>query len=575
MYIRPCLSVFIVLFLMCGHASAFDLTLLHVNDSHSYLDATGGKLKPDGVKTYVELGAWARLKTAVDDVRAQKKNVALLHAGDAVQGDLYFMEYHGKPEMEFLDRLKFDAFVLGNHEFDRGADFLARFLKYTSVPVIGANIDASGSLDLQKRLQPYVVLKYGTEKVGVIGLTTKDTAFISSPGPAVTFADEAEAARVAVSELQSRGVNKIILLTHIGLERDKQLAATVSGVDIIVGGHSHTLLGDKKAMDAIGMDAADDYPVKVKGADGHTVYVVQAWKWARVLGQLDVTFDARGNVTAVTGQPVILVGDTFKRKNEQGKKLVLQGEEKAETVAAVNASPVTEVVGMNSRAQKFLKPYSEGVKAMRSDVIGTAAAALPHIRVPGVTESGLKLPHGSLIAPVVCDAMLARIDATGDPADIAIQNAGGVRESIPQGNITVGTAYTLLPFNNTLHVLELTGAQIKEALEFGVYKGSGAFPYAAGLRYTVNMNKPQGQRVSGVVVRNKDAKWVPLKPTRTYRVVTNAYMARGGDGYAILLQAAKGYDTGFVDALAFIEYVKKNKVIEPPSCTGVTYIPAR
>ncbi|MCJ2164404.1 5'-nucleotidase C-terminal domain-containing protein [Pseudodesulfovibrio sp. S3] len=555
-------------------ALAFDLTVLHVNDSHSYLDATGDKLAPGGASTYVQTGGWARLQTAVDDVRGKRTNVVLLHAGDAVQGDLYFMKYGGKPEMELLDRLGFAAMTLGNHEFDKGADFLAGFLKYTKVPILCANMDASAVPALAARVKPYVVTEFQGEKVGIIGLTIEETATISSPGK-VTFADEAKTALKYVRELEALGVNKIILLTHVGLETDKKLAASVPGVDVIVGGHSHSLLGGSEVLGALGLHPEADYPVVVKGADGNDVYVVTAWKWGRILGRLDVTFDDQGHATAARGKPVLILADTFKRKNEAGRKAELAGAPREELLALIKANPMAEVVVADSGATTFLGPFSEGVDAMRNDVIGTAAATLTHIRVPGLTDSGESLPHGSLIAPIVCQSMLAKLGTTKEPADIALMNAGGVRDSVSQGNITVGTAYTLMPFNNTLILLTLTGAQVKTALETGVTRSGGAFPYMSGARYTADMNRAEGERITDVEVLGRDGKWAGLDPARSYRLVTNSFLASGGDGYEVMKQATSSYDTGFVDAEAFIEYVQKEKTLTPLAAYGVTYIPAR
>lgn len=573
---RRLLSLFVATAILAVAQSgwAFDLTLLHVNDSHSYLDVTGDKLKPEGKSTYVEMGAWPRLKAAVDAVRIERKNVALLHAGDAVQGDLYFMKYNGKPEMEFLDRLGFTAMTLGNHEFDNGPDYLTGFLRYTKTPVVGANVNAVARPELSNRIKPYTIATYGDEKVGIIGLTTSSTAYISSPGP-VTFRDEAAAARNYVRELEAMGVNKIVLLTHVGLDNDKKLAADVPGVDVIVGGHSHSLIGNPDEMGALGKKVEGDYPVVVKGADGNDVYVVTAWKWGRILGRLDVTFDDAGVVTAVQGKPVILLADSFRRKNEAKKKVELKGAERRQLLATINASPVAAVIIEDPASAAYLEPFTQGVQAMREDVIGTAVKPLPHIRVPGVTDSGMALPHGSLIAPVVCQSMLTKIALTGEHADIALQNAGGVRESVEQGPITVGTAYTLMPFSNTLVLLSVTGEQFKNALETGVTKGGGAFPYVAGARYAADMRKPEGERIVDVGVMNADGRWLALDPTKIYRLVTNSYLASGGDGYTMMKDVRDRYDTGFVDAQSFIEYVESKKMIQPLPSTDVTYTPAQ
>ena len=553
---------------------AFELSLLHVNDSHSYLESTEHKLTIGGEQIYAQLGGWTRIATVVNDVRSEKANVALLHAGDAVQGDLYFMKYGGKPEMEFLSRLDFDAMTLGNHEFDKGAATLVRILENTDIPILSANMDAAGFPKLAKRVKPYTILTFGTEKVGVIGLTNKETVFISSAGSDVDFANEAETARRYVKELQTQGINKIVLLTHMGLEHDKQLAPTVAGVDVIVSGHHHTLLADPAAMKALGQNVDGTYPVVVKGADGTDVYVVSAWKWGRVLGRLDLIFDDAGQVTSAIGRPTMIVANDFKRKDAADNKVAIEGETRQNIVDIISDSGVAKVVDQDPLAAAFLEPFSEGVKGMRDEIIGVATKSLPHIKVPGVTETGLSLPHGSLIAPIVAQSMLDKINSTGNHADIALQNAGGVRESIHQGTITLGTAYTTLPFDNTLYIMEITGAELKGALENGVSCSRGAFPYLAGARLIVDMKKATGSRIRSMDVMDRTGKWQLLNPGRTYTLVTNSYLANGGDCYGVLKNATKRYDTGFGDAQAFIDYVREKGKISP-SFTGMTYIPAK
>lgn len=559
---------------LTGTAPALELTVLHVNDSHSWLDGTNDTLTLDGQPTSVRLGGWSRLARAVSDVRAAKGRVALLHAGDAVQGDLYFMKFGGRPEMELLDRLGFDAMTLGNHEFDRGSAFLAGMLEYASLPVLGANIDASAEAQLARRITPYVLLDFDGDRVGVIGLTASDTPALSSPGQ-IRFGDEAAAARQRVAELEANGVNKIILLTHVGLARDMELAATVPGVDLIVGGHSHSLLADPAAMKTLGKTVDGDYPVMVRGADGHDVPVVTAWKWSRVLGRIDVTFDDAGHVIGANGNPLLLVADEFSRRDGSGRRVPLAGADRDAALVAVAESPVATVVSEDAPTAAYMIPFNAGVAAMRRQVIGTALADLPHIRVPGTDENGLTLPHGSLLAPLVARSMLDRLAGTGSPADMALLNAGAVRHGLDQGQITVGMAYTLIPFNNTLVVLEMTGGQIRQALETGVDRGDGAFPYVAGARYVADMTREPGQRVRDVTVAGPDGAFAPLDPARVYRVVTYSFLANGGDGYTVMNEVTNRTDTGFVDAQAFIDFVTRVKTLAPPLSTGLTYVPAQ
>jgi len=565
--------------LLAGPVPALELTVLHVNDSHSFLDATDETLVLGGVKTAVRLGGWSRLARAVEAERRAGREagrgVTLLHAGDAVQGDLYFTKYGGRPEMELLDRLGFQAMVLGNHEFDRGGAFLAHMLGFVRLPVLGANVDGSGVPELAERIAPFVVLDFEGEAVGVVGLTRRDTPTLSSPGPGIAFSDEAAAARSAIAELERAGVNRIILLTHVGLARDMELAATVPGVDLIVGGHSHTLLGDAEALTDLGLTADNIYPVLVAGPGGDPVYVVTAWKWARVLGRLDITFDGAGRITAARGRPLLLVGDTFERKGPDGQRQPLSGPDQNEALALVDRNPAAAVVPVDSGTDGFIEPYRDGLAAMRREVVGRASADLPHIRVPGMDETGRDLPGGSLIGPLVARSMLDRLAATGGPADMALINAGSVRHGLEQGDVTVGMIHTMLPFGNTLFVVELTEAQVVHALETGVGRGGGAFPCVSGMRYTADMNRPEGARIIDASLVGEGGASIPLDPGRTYRLATNAYVAGGGDGYAVMQEASCVTDTGFVDALTFIDFVTAARNLVPPTSTGVNYIPAR
>ncbi|MGE4504340.1 MAG: bifunctional UDP-sugar hydrolase/5'-nucleotidase [Desulfovibrionaceae bacterium] len=563
-------------------ASAFELTVAHLNDSHSYLRGSGATLTlgsertavaqdgertavaHDGERTAVRLGGWDRLATAVRELRARRKNVALLHAGDAVQGDLYFMRYPGRPEMELLDKLGFDAFTLGNHEFDNGPAFLAGMLEPLKTPVLAANMAAPALPGLASRVRPYVVLEYGAEQVGVIGLITRYTSTMSSSGPDVSFADEADTARQYVRELTARGIDKIILLTHLGLEADLRLARRVEGVDLIVGGHSHSLLGDEQALEALGLEPDGPYPMAVTGADGHPVYVVTAWKWGRLFPVLDLEFDDSGHVTSARGSAPLVLADSFRRKNASGRHVELAGEARRQLLEALRDDASLQVVERDKSVAAWLEPISRGVDALRGQVIGTAAEPLPHVRRPTA-----KHPEGSMLAPHVCASMLRRMERSGQHADAALLNSGGLRDGLPEGDISIADAYTLLPFANTLHLLRLSGAQLLQALESGLARDGGAFPYLGGARYEADMNRPEGQRVLRVEMLERGA-WTPLDPARTYGLVVNSYVSRGGDGYAVLKPlASPETDTGFTDTQAFIDYVQETGRLRRPGSSGV------
>lgn len=550
-----------------------EMAIVHVNDTHSHLESMQYGLKFKGKDTYCSLGGMARLKAKLDQVRAAHPNTLFLHAGDAVQGTIYFTKYHGKIEMDLLNMMGCDAMVLGNHEFDRGPAGTARIVGWAAFPVLAANMDASANPQLNGKTRPYVVKEIGGAKVGIIGLCLPDTPEVANTGPTLKFNPAAQTAEKYIAELKGQGVDKIILLTHQGFDQDLILARSVAGIDLIVGGHTHTLLGDKKQMVELGLNPESAYPTVVQGPDGGPVYVVQAWAWAKAVGVMQISFDAGGKITKLTGQSSLLVGPDFYRKGGTGKKGLLQGAALQEVNQVIAANPSIEIVKPDVAVIKTLSPYREGLAKLLTTVIAKVGAALDHIRVPGVSAGGVALPHGSLIAPVVAESMLWKMRTTGNEADLAWQNAGGVRTSLNPGDLTMAEAYSLMPFGNTLFVLELSGSELKAALEWAVSRGGGAFPYPAGFRYTADMKRPMGSRITSLEAAAAGGTWRKVSDAERFRMVTNSFAANGGDG-AVLLRDTKGYryDTGFVDAEVFIEYAKKMKVLEPPKTTCVTYL---
>ena len=183
--------------------------------------------------------------SVIRQVRASSSNTLLLNAGDNFTGTLFYVMHQGMDSAELMNAMQYDAMTLGNHEFDDGDGNLALFIEQLDFPVVAANVDFSASTALKDKTVPYVILEEGGEQIGVIGLANPDTATLSRPGSDLIFmADLAQVVQSNVEELTSAGVNKIIVLSHIGYAADLELAQTVTGVDIIIGGHSHTLLAN-------------------------------------------------------------------------------------------------------------------------------------------------------------------------------------------------------------------------------------------------------------------------------------------------------------------------------------------
>ncbi|MCW5942502.1 MAG: 5'-nucleotidase C-terminal domain-containing protein [Fimbriimonadaceae bacterium] len=488
-------------------AQPFDLTIVHTNDLHAHLEATKRRDK--------SFGGYARTATVIREIRRTDKNTILLNAGDTFQGTLFFNVYVGLADLAIMNAIGYDAMTVGNHEFDRGPKPLADFAKMARFPIVSANLDLEREPLLKDLIQPSTILEVGGQKVGVIGLTTPDAANISSPGDNVGFRPVEDSVRRQVAALEAQGIDKIVLLSHIGYEEDVALAPKLRGVDVIVGGHSHSLLGP--AVEGLAPPAGP-YPTVAKDAAGETVLIVQAHEWGKTVGKLKVRFDEKGRVTNWAGSQPVIVDES-----------------------------VAEDPLVSTMVAAFLKP----IAAKSSEVIGR-------------TTSGLSRDRGeqgeSLMGNAIADAMLEATKKSG--AVMAFMNAGGVRAAIEPGEITYGMAIGVQPFNNTLTLLDLTGAELKAALEHGLSKHptyDGAFLHvSSGTRLVFDSNRPAGDRITELIVAGK-----PWSATAIYRVCTNSFTAGGGDFHDVL-KAAKGYrlDTGLLDVDALIEYLRAHSPLD-------------
>jgi len=557
--------------------TALQIQLIHINDHHSHLVAENYDLEFDGIKTQVTLGGFARVATKIKALRNHVKNPLVLHSGDALQGTLYYTLFKGNADIKLMNAVGFDAFELGNHEFDDGNTVLSHFLKQANFPVLAANIDFSQSPELNGLVKPYLIKNIEGHQVALIGINTLKTLVSSQPGNNLTFYNEIETANKMVQQLEKQGINKIILLTHYGYQQDQNLAQQVAGIDVILGGDSHTLLGD---FTQLGLTSAGPYPTKITSPRGEPVCIAQAWQYAYLVGSLSVTFDDKGLVTECDGHPILLVGNTFQQYDANGERKPVDAQTQAKIEAIIANNPQIDRVKPDSEIEKLLATYTKHLEKYSKEVIGQAAEDLLHIRVPGPHSSGVQLPHGSLIAPLVAEAFLEQLQSRNYAAQLVIQNAGGVRTDILKGDITIETAYTLLPFQNTLYLLTLTGAEIKQVLEESLSnhfdkKGStGAFPYAAGIRYTIEAKQPIYQRITRLEIRH-DNNWSLIEQNKIYRVGVISYLAKGKDGYTTLAKVLKergGVNTYFDYAESFVNYVKKVGTLKKPTETGIIYV---
>jgi 5'-nucleotidase len=568
-----------------------ELNLAHINDHHSQLDAFAAtELMLEGVPTQVDLGGFAR-QTAMFKSLAGTKNLLKIHAGDALTGTLYYTFFKGKIDAEMMNTLCFDAFTPGNHEFDDGDTVLKGFLDELSkgtcnttivssnvVPALGTALAPSLGTS---HLKPWAIREVDGIKVGLIGITIAGKTVNSSrPLSTTVFNNEVTAAQKAIDELKAQGVRHIVAITHQGYEADKAWAAQLTDVDVVIGGDSHSLLGDFKAVGITGSSGA--YPTVVKNKNGHTVCIGQAWEYSKAVGLMNVQFDESGAVTHCGGKATLLIGDHFKRKDAAGAWQTVSDTTRTGLLTHLAAKqPEVQVLTPDAMATAALKAYSDQVTTEKAKPIGTALESLCLVRVPGEStnrssgtagcETAHTLARGSDAAQAVAQAFLF----AAKRADFALQNAGGVRIPVAAGTMSMNTAFTLLPFTNVLVEMDVDGSEMLAALEDGVAnhvdlaQSNGSHPYAAGLRWDLDMSKPKGQRLSNVQVRDKTTgTWRSIDPTRRYVLVTNDFVASGKDGYTTLgvaYNAGRYTNTYLLYTQSFVDYMLTKGTLTRPA----------
>jgi len=567
-----------------------ELNLAHINDHHSQLDAFAAtELTLDGVATQVELGGFAR-QTAMFKSVAGTKNLLKLHAGDALTGSLYYTFFKGAADAQMMNTICFDTFTPGNHEFDDGDAVLKGFLDELGkgsckTLTIASNVVPAAGTPLAPTsgaayLKPWTIKEVDGVKVGIVAVTVAGKTVNSSrPLSTTQFNNEVSSAQKAIDELKTQGVRHIIALTHQGYEADKAMAIQLTDVDVIIGGDSHSLLGD---FTGVGIaTSSGGYPTVTTNKNGDMVCIGQAWEYSKAFGLMNLKFNESGAVTSCGGKATLLIGDSFKRKDAAGVWQTVSDADRTTLLANLAArQPQVKVLTPDASATATLKTYADQVALEKTKAIGTATESLCLVRVPGEStnrssstagcEAANTLARGSDAAQVVAEAFLF----AAKRADFALQNAGGVRVPVAAGGLSMNTAFTLLPFTNVLVEMELSGAEVVATLEDAVNNhivtpsGNGSHPYAAGLRWDLDMSKAKGQRFANVQVRNKTTgAWSAIDTAKTYVLVTNDFIASGKDGYTTLgvaYSAGRYVNTYLLYTQSFVDYVLARNTLTRP-----------
>jgi 5'-nucleotidase len=466
------------------------IEIYHTNDTHS------------------RESAFPYIDTIVSESRAANPATLLLDAGDVLHGKAFALLSEGESIVKVLNLLKYDAIVPGNHDFDYGTARLLELSKEATFPILAANFYTEGTTDLV--FAPSAVFELGTKKVAVVGVPTPETLVKSHPdhtaGYAFTETVETTVAAVqaAVDAVRDE-VDAVIVIGHLGIEYDTiysvlstDIALGVTGIDLIIDGHSHSTTSQIQEFIA-------ENNLNV------TVPIVSTGEYNAALGHVTLTVYEGGKIGV--NDELIDLTEAAKTvtPNAEVAALIAEGNEK-------NAEKLAEVIG----STKF------NLDGKREEV------------------RGYETNFGWLVA----EAM--RIAGKGD---VAFLNGGSIREPIPAGDITYGQILTALPFSNLVVTKEITGADLTEALELGLgsYPAlAGGYPQLSGVNVVIDATKPAGSRVVSVKIDGKE-----VLDTQVLAFVTNDFLAAGGDGYAMLEKHATSFQGVTVEEAIF-DFIKEN-----------------
>lgn len=430
-----CASVFAAVCLAgLQNADARELVIIQTNDTHSQIDPTD--------KGY---GGVQRRKAFVDSVRAARQDVLLVDAGDAVQGTLFFTLYGGEVEMKAMNELGYDIAILGNHDFDNGMEIMARNVGLSDADWLATNYKFADPT-VAGLFKPYRIYDYGDRKVGFIALNLDPEGMIAKGNAdGVEYLDAVDAANAAAWWLKNQeGVDVVVAVSHLGYEdvpspSDQDIIRNTKNIDVVLGGHSHTLLSPGSGREW------------VVNAVGDSVLVTQNAKSGEYVAEITIDLDS-----LATKLPVY-------RQVRLGKEYGRQVDEKLAGIIA---------------------PYRKGVDELMGKVIGKSARELPNDR-PGLLNfvSDFVEDRGS--------------ELLGRPVDLALMNEGSLRRGLPKGDITQGMIISMQPFTNKILVMELSGKDLLEAMDVFATRDGDGISRAARVTYDPSTRKAVTMTVDG------------------------------------------------------------------------------
>ena len=533
----------------------YTLTLAHINDTHSNFEPSPVQFSLESQqKTYTleaHSGGYARLGYQIEHARQQaaikQSPFIFLHGGDSFQGTLYFREFKGAANAHLLNLLKPDAMVIGNHEVDAGNSPVQAFLNRIDFPVLAGNMDLSqedrhksGRLyghpmlydfDDSTETAKVLIKPFHDTKLAIIGITLDQMRLIARPDPDTHFANAIDTTLRTIQRLHQQGIYHIIVLSHLGLDQDRELAAKVDGISLIVGGHSHTLQGQLSDIGWSNIPYAETI---------NSTPILHAGKYAETIGLAEICFDQHGKIVELQGNNYFMVDENITVTTKDGH--ATDSNTAATLVKQLFAHPSIKDAQHDEHIHSVIHTqYRPSLDAIENQILGHIPRDFVHTRLPSK-----HLPHGSEIAPWVSRSMYKAAKNIEPTIDFALHNAGGVRQSLNKGQLSLADVVgRILPFELPLTLYKIQGKYVIEALESAINSatnngimgtGAGSFPYPYGLRYFYDGKQAKGLRITQIDIY-KDDQWQTLEPNKLYLGVSSSYTAAGKEGYEALLHA--------------------------------------
>jgi 5'-nucleotidase len=525
-----------------------EVQILAFNDFHGNLETPPQVevTEANGTKHKIVTGGVAHLAATLAGLRVGHANTVTVSAGDTIGASpLISANYLDEPTIEAMNMLGLEFNSVGNHEFDRGSDELKRMqsggcAKFTRrapcaleqfggarFRYLAANVVQTDGSTI---FPPYAIKHVGPVRIGFIGMTLKGTEHLVTPSgvKGLTFKDEAETANALVPKLKAEGADAIVLLIHQG------------------GKTRQFTRGDG----CVGL-SGDIVPILNKLDPAITTVVSGHTHWAYVCRGTPGVADDRLLTSA--GKYGYFVTDLRLEFDPASHRLISQD---AHNITVGNGER-----GEDAAEKVLVGRYAAAIAPIASRIVG-------HLTAPATrnTDDG-----ESAAADLIADSMLAATRAAENGgAQLALVNATGVRVDLPGGDIRYDAAFAMMPFGNNLVVMTLTGAQLKAAIEqqYAIpiragFTKSAALAPSAGFTYTVDMSKPEGNRVVATRLNGK-----PIDPATPYRVVVNNYLASGGDSLSAFTAGNDITDKGIIDLDALVAWIGPGRT--PPTPNRIT-----